>query len=171
MVVCGYAVSEHHCIGSSSSWPHAAASIAADSTTDCDKQQPIEQNAGHPDTCCGPFCVVQDLDELQCHLLLKRWLKDNDVHIQPPKASSSSATPAGGGLLALPAPPTAATAATPSNANSAAAAGMQDQSVLPADVVQEVADYYAQERLYLSKCQQYIVMTASKSLTVVEMFA
>jgi hypothetical protein len=34
--------------------------------------------------------------------------------------------------------------------------------VLPLDVVQGVADYYAEERIYLAKCQQFIVMTASE---------
>jgi hypothetical protein len=36
--------------------------------------------------------------------------------------------------------------------------------VLPLDVVQGVADYYAEERVYLAKCQQFIVMTASECL-------
>jgi hypothetical protein len=34
--------------------------------------------------------------------------------------------------------------------------------VLPLDVVQGVADFYAEERVYLAKCQQFIVMTASE---------
>eukprot|EP00878_Enallax_costatus_P024102 GHUV01025695.1.p1 GENE.GHUV01025695.1~~GHUV01025695.1.p1 ORF type:complete len:218 (+),score=54.30 GHUV01025695.1:270-923(+) len=102
-----------------------------------------------------------DLDELQCHLLLKRWLKDNDIHIQPPTVAATPATSvtsaAGGALLALPAPTTAATAGF------TATAARPGQAVLSAEVVQGVLDYYAQERIYLAKCQQFLVMTASKS--------
>jgi hypothetical protein len=67
------------------------------------------------------------------------------------------------GALALPAPTAAATPAAatpaPSVAGKGAAAG---QAVLPQDVVQGLADAYAQERIYLAKCQQLVVMMAGK---------
>ncbi|KAF8066207.1 LIP1P [Scenedesmus sp. PABB004] len=45
------------------------------------------------------LAALLSLDELQCHLLLKRWLKDNDVAIAPPAAGGGAGAP-----LALPAP-------------------------------------------------------------------
>uniref|UniRef100_A0A383VTA8 Uncharacterized protein n=1 Tax=Tetradesmus obliquus TaxID=3088 RepID=A0A383VTA8_TETOB len=100
------------------------------------------------------------LDALQCHLLLKRWLKDNDVSIPPPAAAPAAAATAAAAPLALPAP-AAGTVATPAAAAAAAKpSSSPGQAVLPLDVVQGVADYYAEERIYLAKCQQFIVMTA-----------
>ncbi|KAF6258720.1 hypothetical protein COO60DRAFT_1701205 [Scenedesmus sp. NREL 46B-D3] len=101
------------------------------------------------------------LDELQCHLLLKRWLKDNDVSLPPPAAAPATAASAGAGRLALPAPG-AFTGAAPVAAAGAATkpSSSPGQAVLPLDVVQAVADYYAEERVYLAKCQQFVVMTA-----------
>ncbi|WIA13954.1 hypothetical protein OEZ85_002523 [Tetradesmus obliquus] len=102
-----------------------------------------------------------NLDELQCHLLLKRWLKDNDISIPPPAAAPAAAAPAAAAPLALPAP-AAGTGVAPAAAASTAAkpSSSPGQAVLPLDVVQGVADYYAEERIYLAKCQQFIVMTA-----------
>lgn len=109
------------------------------------------------------YCVLQNLDELQCHLLLKRWLKDNDISIPPPAAAPAAAAPAAAAPLALPAP-AAGTGVAPAAAASTAAkpSSSPGQAVLPLDVVQGVADYYAEERIYLAKCQQFIVMTASE---------
>jgi len=76
-----------------------------------------------------------------------------------------AASPAG--VLALPAPTTEAAATpaaatpAPSAAGKGAAAG---QARLPQDLVQGLADAYAQERIYLAKCQQLVVMMASKSV-------
>jgi hypothetical protein len=82
---------------------------------------------------------MQGLDELQCHLLLKRLLKEQDVKLEPPTAGSS---------------------------DPAAAAASPPQVVLPAEVVQAAADYYGQERVYLAKCQQHIIMTACACVAV-----
>eukprot|EP00879_Flechtneria_rotunda_P023585 GHRR01024951.1.p1 GENE.GHRR01024951.1~~GHRR01024951.1.p1 ORF type:complete len:412 (+),score=173.54 GHRR01024951.1:112-1347(+) len=93
-----------------------------------------------------------DLNEIQCHLLLKRWLKNNDVNIPAPAVSSNTAAP-----LALPAP---------ANSGAGTATGAQqqmqglNQAVLLSEVVQGVADYYAQERIYLTKCQQFVIMNS-----------
>lgn len=111
---------------------------------------------------------MQGLDELQCHLLLKRWLKDNGVNIPAPTAAGTAAgaAAAAGGAApsALPTPAAAPGAApAPAGGTAATSAG---QAVLPADIVQGVADYYAQERIYLAKCQQFIVMTASECMLV-----
>jgi hypothetical protein len=79
--------------------------------------------------------TAQSLDELQCHLLLKRHLKLTGTQLVPPPP------PAGGSTQQQ-------------------QQQQQAQVVLPAAVVQAVVDYYGQERVYLAKCQQLVIMTA-----------
>lgn len=104
---------------------------------------------------------MQDLDQLQCHLLLKRWLKDNDINIPPPAAAPATAGTSAFNAIA-PAPLALPATGGASASASTPATTTLSQAVLSADMVQGVADFYAQERIYLTKCQQFIVMTASE---------
>lgn len=76
-----------------------------------------------------------------------------------PKAASAAPKPAATATLALPAPNTAESAAPAPAASATADAA---PVLIPADLVQRVSEYYVQERIYLTKCQQFIIMTSSK---------